>query len=96
MVEPVKIVCCLKRGCAELTAACAEFDNVTISTAAPDAEALEAELRDADVLVINNAFYTAGLLPKSRTTGRRSSAGYSSIPPATTTPRPSDCRPASR
>jgi len=57
MVEPVKIVCCLKRGCAELTAACAEFDNVTISTAAPDAAALEAELRDADVLVINNAFF---------------------------------------
>ena len=61
MVEPIKIVCCLKRGCAELTAACAEFDNVTISTVAPDAAALEAELRDADVLVTNNAFYTAGL-----------------------------------
>ena len=61
MMEPVKIVCCLKRGCAELTAACAEFDNVTISTTAPDAAALEAELRDADVLVINNAFYTADL-----------------------------------
>ena len=59
MVDAVKIVCLLKRGSSELAAACADLSNVAIVTVAPDPSSIEAEISDADVLVANNAFYTA-------------------------------------
>ena len=61
MADPIKIVCSLKRGCVELTTACQDLESVTVVTVASDAAAIGAEIADADVLVINNAFYTAKL-----------------------------------
>ena len=61
MTDPIKIVCSLKRGCAELETACQDLESVTVVTAAPDAAGIGAEVGDADVLVINNAFYTPEL-----------------------------------
>lgn len=58
MSEPIKIVCSLKRGCAELATACADLENVSVVTVDPDAASIGREIGDADALVINNAFYT--------------------------------------
>jgi len=61
MNKSVKIVCSLKRGCVELSEACADLDHVTIATVGSDSVSIGAEIEDADALVINNAFYTAEL-----------------------------------
>ena len=61
MPKTAKIVCSLKRGCKELSEACVDLDHVTIATVDPDPASIEAEIQDADALVINNAFYTSEL-----------------------------------
>jgi len=71
MADPIKIVCSLKRGCAELTTACQDLESVTVVTVASDAAAIGAEIAAADVLVINNAFYTAELAAIVREQARR-------------------------